>query len=71
MTIGLTRISARSRMLTGSGCGTPIPPDSEVRDYGLWTFSNAEEFKVVSRIRDEVVDVYARPLWEDPDRLAV
>ena len=49
-----------------------VPKDAEERNYETWTFSEPDELKLVlSRIRDEVVDVYARPLWEDPDRLAV
>lgn len=48
-----------------------IPPSVEVREYGLWRFSNAEELEeVLTRIRNEVVDVYARPLWEAPGYLA-
>ncbi len=49
-----------------------VPQGSEVRDYGLWRFSDPEELRrVLTRIRDEVVEVYARPLWENPERLAV
>ena len=49
-----------------------VPEDAEQRNYETWLFSNREQLKtVLSRIRDEVVDVYGRPLWEDPDRLAV
>lgn len=48
-----------------------IPEDRKERDYELWRYSNAEELKrVLTRIRDEVVDVYARPLWENPKELA-
>lgn len=49
-----------------------VPPNAVERNYETWTYSNADELKsVLSRIRDEVVEVYARPLWEDPDRLAI
>lgn len=48
-----------------------VPANAEEHNYETWHFSNAEELRsVLSRIRDQVVDVYARPLWEDPDRLA-
>jgi hypothetical protein len=48
-----------------------VPPNAEERNYETWHFSNAEEMRsVFTRIRDEVVEVYARPLWDDPDRLA-
>jgi hypothetical protein len=48
-----------------------VPPSAEEHNYETWYFSNADELRSsLSRIRDQVVDVYARPLWEDPDRLA-
>jgi len=48
-----------------------IPESSELRDYEIWRYSNADELKqVLTRIRDEVVDVYARPLWENTQKLA-
>ena len=47
-----------------------VPQGSQLRDYETWRYSNADELKrVLSRIRDEVVDVYARPLWDSPDKL--
>jgi hypothetical protein len=47
-----------------------VPPESDVREYGLWLFSNAGELKLsLTRIRDEVVEAYARPLWEHPEQL--
>jgi len=48
-----------------------IPKGNELKDYETWRYSNADELKqVLTRIRDEVVDVYARPLWEDSKKLA-
>jgi hypothetical protein len=48
-----------------------IPEGSELRFYEDWRYSNADELKsVLTRIRDEVVDVYARPLWENAEKLA-
>lgn len=48
-----------------------VPPASGVREYGLWLFSDPDELRrALTRIRDEVVEVYARPLWENPERLA-
>ena len=47
-----------------------IPEGSGLRDYETWRYSNAGELKqVLTRIRDEVVDVYARPLWEKQKKL--
>lgn len=47
-----------------------IPVGSELRDYETWRYSNADKLKqVLTRIRDEVVDVYARSLWENVDKL--
>jgi hypothetical protein len=48
-----------------------VPTGSDAKDYELWRFSDAVELKqVLTRIRDEVVEVYGRPLWENPDQLA-
>jgi hypothetical protein len=48
-----------------------IPEDREERDYELWRYFNAEELRtVLTRIRDEVVEVYARPLLEDTKKLS-
>jgi hypothetical protein len=70
VTIGLTRTSRLVPAFDRIGLWYAIPPDVEVRDYGTWTFSNADEFRqVLTRIRDEVVDVYARSLWENQKKL--
>jgi len=70
VTIGLTRTSRLVPAFDRIGLWYAIPQDVEVRDYGTWTFSNADEFRqVLTRIRDEVVDVYARPLWENKKKL--
>jgi len=70
VSIGLTRTSRLIPAFDRIGLWYAIPPDAEETNYGTWTFSNADEFRqVLSRIRDEVVDVYARPLWENSDRL--
>ncbi|HYD13885.1 MAG TPA: hypothetical protein VEC11_13635 [Allosphingosinicella sp.] len=47
-------------------------PESEVQArYELWLFSSRDELEAIGpRLRDDIVDVYARPLWTDPDRLA-
>ena len=48
-----------------------VPEGSALRDYETWRYSNADELKqVLTRIRDEVVDVYARPLWDNAEKLA-
>ncbi|MBI1927846.1 hypothetical protein HYR99_26855 [Candidatus Poribacteria bacterium] len=54
----------------GIGLWYAIPEGTPVRNYGFWTFASPKELeKVLLQIRDEVVDVYARPLWEEPSRL--
>lgn len=48
-----------------------IPENVEARQYSMWRFSNAFELEIsLMRIRDEVIDVYAKPLWLHPERLA-
>ena len=67
-------LSDAARLYSGFdriGLWYAIPESSELRDYEAWRYSNADELKqVLTRIRDEVVDVYARPLWENTEKLA-
>lgn len=71
VTIGITRTSPLIPAFNTIGLWYAIPVSAGVRNYATWTFSNAGELKqVLTRIRDEVVAVYARPLWENPDQLA-
>ena len=71
VSIGLDLKSPLAPAFDQIGLWYAVPPSAEERNYETWTFSDADELKnVLSRIRDEVVDVYARPLWENPDRLA-
>jgi hypothetical protein len=52
------------------GLWCAIPESSELRLYEDWRYSNADELKqALTRIRDEVVDVYGRPLWENKKKL--
>jgi len=45
--------------------------DTEARAYELWRFSDAEQLEGgLIRLRREVIEVYARPLWENPEQLA-
>lgn len=47
-----------------------IPSDSQQRDYERWRYSNEAELRqALTRLRDEVVEIYARPLWENPQKL--
>lgn len=71
VSIGLvSRLSLRSRS-DGIGLWYAISQGIEAREYECWRFSSAEELrKVLMRIRDEAVEVYARALWEDPNELA-
>ncbi len=55
-------------------CGVPfwyvIPGNLEENKYSDWTFkTEAELEKVLARIRDEVLELYAKPLWLNLDRL--
>jgi hypothetical protein len=70
--IGLDLKSPLAPAFDKIGLWYAVPPTAEERNYETWTFSNGDELRdVLSRIRDQVVEVYARPLWEDPDQLAV
>jgi hypothetical protein len=72
VSVGLDLKSPLAPAVEQIGVWYAVPANVEERNYETWTFSNADELKaVLGRIRVEVVDVYARPLWEDPDRLAV
>ena len=71
VTIGLVpRFSSRAR--SGAiGLWYAVPKGIEAHEYGAWRFSSAEELRAaMTRIRDEVVKVHARPLWENPKQLA-
>jgi hypothetical protein len=47
-----------------------IPADDEGRGYSDWRFdSEAQLSAVLKPIRDQLIDRYARPLWEEPQRL--
>jgi hypothetical protein len=47
-----------------------IPADDEGQDYSNWRFdSEAQLSAALQRIRDDLLDRFARPLWEDPQRL--
>ncbi len=71
VSIGLLGGAALRPALHEIGLWYAVPQGSEARDYGLWLFSDPEELRrVLTRIRDEVVEVYARPLWENPELLA-
>jgi hypothetical protein len=71
ISIGLAGAAAPRPGFDRIGLWYAIPANREERDYGLWRYSNAAELnKVFTRIRGEVVDVYARPLWENPKELA-
>ena len=70
VSIGLTRTSPLIPAFDRIGLWYAIPPDVEERNYESWIFSNAGQLRqVLTRVRDAVVDVYARPLWENPDLL--
>jgi hypothetical protein len=70
-TIGLVpRFSLRPRS-NAIGLWYAVPEGVAAHEYGLWRFSNADALRAtMTRIRDEVVEVYARPLWEEPKALA-
>jgi hypothetical protein len=48
-----------------------IPETMEARQYGTWHFSDLQTLEVsLRRIRSEVIEVYAKPLWLCPKHLA-
>jgi hypothetical protein len=56
--------------LTSIGLWYAIPEDAVARTYWSWPIRSVEEAtETLLKIR-EVVDTYARPLWEDPAQLA-
>ena len=70
VTIGLERASPLVPAFDRIGLWYAIPEAVKERDYETWTFSNASDLKeVLTRIKDDVVDVYACPLWENQDQL--
>jgi hypothetical protein len=59
-----------SLMSSMIGLWYAMPRNDEAYDYGAWRFDNADELSaVLTRIRDEVIERHARPLWEHPERL--
>ena len=48
-----------------------VPDESSLHADGLWCFGSEGELRtVLKRLREEVIDVYFRPLWASPSRLA-
>jgi len=71
VSIGLTGAAQPHAGFDRIGLWYALPADSELRDYELWIYSNADELRrVLTRIRDEVIEVYARPLWDNEKQLA-
>lgn len=59
---------------SGLPCGVPlwyvVPQRDAVPRYTSWTFSNEGELRAtLLRIREEVLEGYAAPLWSDRDYL--
>jgi hypothetical protein len=70
VSIGLTRSDPLVPAFDRIGLWYAVPLDVEVRNYETWTFSSADDLRqVLTRVRDEVLDVYGRSLWENPDVL--
>jgi hypothetical protein len=73
ISMGIELEYSASSGLTRGGIGVwfAIPEEDGARHYSEWRFSTAAQLQdVLPRIRDEVLDVYARPLWSHPDQLA-
>ena len=65
------RRGRRGRPLSFNSVGLwyVIPKDAPESAYSNWRFSSREELEaIVPRLRDEVVDRWGPPLWEDPRR---
>jgi hypothetical protein len=67
--LGFTTFWSRlSGRVYTAGLWRLIPKDAP--PYSEWWFTGPEDLPaILHRIRDEVLDVHARPLWEDPRRL--
>lgn len=72
VTLGRVRNAWLRPVFDGIGLWYAIPSDdTEARAYELWRFSDAEQLEgVLIRLRREVIEVHARPLWEHPEQLA-
>ena len=72
VTLGRVRNAWLRPVFDRIGLWYAIPSDdAEARDYELWRFSDAEQLEAaLTRIRREVIEVYARPLWEHPQQLS-
>lgn len=68
VTIGFVKKQPNSSVESESiGLWYAVPETIEARNYESWIFSNVEELeKSLIRLRDEVVDIYAKFLWEHP-----
>jgi hypothetical protein len=56
---------------TGIPIWSLIPETEEARKYSFWKFSNEHELaNELKRIKLEILEKYARPLWEDKSKLA-
>ena len=68
---GLSSAPEVPRGFDGVGLWYVIPGEVPESEYSTWYFSSASELEqTVPRLRDEVVDRWARPLWDDPARLS-
>ena len=68
--IGLSSASGVPRGFDGVGLWYAVPGDVPESGYSLWCFSSRKDLEQVApRLRDSVVDRWARPLWDDPARL--
>ena len=71
VTIGLVPKFSLRPPLGAIGLWYAVPEGVEAHEYAAWRFSSADALRAaMTRIRDEVVEVYARPLWEESKTLA-
>jgi len=68
--IGFTSKDKEFIYYDGVGLWYAIDQSGDVINYQNWKFSNQEELeRNLIRIREEIIERYAKPLWENPDKL--
>jgi hypothetical protein len=71
--IGFNRFDAVLASIEAESIGlwVVIPEDEEAAEYPQWLFRNESELEhSVVRVRDDVMDIYAKPLWNNPPELS-
>lgn len=55
---------------TGLPLWSIVPPDNKVADYPMWNFKDEKDLTdLLNKVRDEVLEQFGRPLWENKSNL--